>query len=106
MTDIWSEALAGLEPRLDRQTFDMWLRPIRLARVEGWRVQQPVEVLEEHQEDDRGGDDGGQGGENGEFSGDRIEVPFYIGIECTGGELSGEQAFPRQSHVHALEESE
>lgn len=35
MTDIWSEALDGLEPRLDRQTFDMWLRPIRLARVEG-----------------------------------------------------------------------
>jgi chromosomal replication initiator protein len=35
MADIWSEALHGLEPRLDKQTFDMWLRPIRLARVEG-----------------------------------------------------------------------
>ena len=35
MADIWSEALHGLEPRLDRQTFDMWLRPIRLARVDG-----------------------------------------------------------------------
>jgi chromosomal replication initiator protein len=35
MVDIWSEALHGLEPRLDRQTFDMWLRPIRLARVDG-----------------------------------------------------------------------
>jgi chromosomal replication initiator protein len=35
MADIWSEALHRLEPRLDRQTFDMWLRPIRLARVDG-----------------------------------------------------------------------
>jgi chromosomal replication initiator protein len=35
MADIWSEALHGLEPRLDRQTFDMWLRPIRLARIDG-----------------------------------------------------------------------
>jgi chromosomal replication initiator protein len=35
MADIWSEALHGLEPRLDRQTFDMWLRPIRLARIYG-----------------------------------------------------------------------
>jgi chromosomal replication initiator protein len=35
MGDIWSEALHGLEPRLDRQTFDMWLRPIRLASVDG-----------------------------------------------------------------------
>ncbi|HLT37102.1 MAG TPA: chromosomal replication initiator protein DnaA [Enhygromyxa sp.] len=35
MVDIWSEALHGLEPRLDRQTFDMWLRPIRLASVDG-----------------------------------------------------------------------
>lgn len=35
MADIWSEALHGLEPRLDRQTFDMWLRPIRLASVDG-----------------------------------------------------------------------
>ena len=35
MADIWSEALHGIEPRLDRQTFDMWLRPIRLARVDG-----------------------------------------------------------------------
>lgn len=35
MADIWSEALHGLEPRLDSQTFDMWLRPIRLASVDG-----------------------------------------------------------------------
>src|SRR5690606_9971768 len=35
MVDIWSEALHGLEPRLDRQTFDMCLRPIRLASVDG-----------------------------------------------------------------------
>lgn len=35
MADIWSEALDGIEPRLDRQTFDMWLRPIRLDHVDG-----------------------------------------------------------------------
>ncbi|NVB37882.1 chromosomal replication initiator protein DnaA [Pseudenhygromyxa sp. WMMC2535] len=35
MPDIWSEALHELEPRLDKQTFDMWLRPIRLSGVEG-----------------------------------------------------------------------
>jgi chromosomal replication initiator protein len=35
MPDIWSEALHELEPRLDKQTFDMWLRPIRLASVDG-----------------------------------------------------------------------
>jgi chromosomal replication initiator protein len=35
MPDIWSEALHELEPRLDKQTFDMWLRPIRLAGVDG-----------------------------------------------------------------------
>ncbi len=35
MADIWSEALHGLEPRLDKQTFDMWLRPIRLTEVDG-----------------------------------------------------------------------
>jgi chromosomal replication initiator protein len=39
MADIWSEALDGLEPRLDRQTFDMWLRPIRLASLDGDNLQ-------------------------------------------------------------------
>ncbi|EDM79464.1 chromosomal replication initiator protein dnaA [Plesiocystis pacifica SIR-1] len=38
MADIWSEALQGLEPRLDKQTFDMWLRPIRLASIEDDRL--------------------------------------------------------------------
>ena len=28
MTDIWSEALQGLQPRLGAQTYDLWLRPI------------------------------------------------------------------------------
>ncbi len=49
MADIWSDALEGLEPRLDRQTFDMWLRPIRLARVDGRRLhlQAPNRFLKE-----------------------------------------------------------
>jgi chromosomal replication initiator protein len=38
MTDIWSEALEGLEPRLGAQTFDLWLRPIALRKVEEDRL--------------------------------------------------------------------
>jgi len=34
MSNIWSEALEGLEPRLGAQTFDLWLRPIALEKVE------------------------------------------------------------------------
>lgn len=34
MSNIWSEALEGLEPRLGAQTFDLWLRPIALDKVE------------------------------------------------------------------------
>lgn len=49
MPDIWSEALHGLEPRLDKQTFDMWLRPIRLAGVDGdlLRLRAPNRFLKE-----------------------------------------------------------
>ena len=35
MSDIWSEALQGLQPRLGAQTYDLWLRPIALRRVSG-----------------------------------------------------------------------
>ena len=28
MTDIWSEALAGLRPRLGAETYELWLRPL------------------------------------------------------------------------------
>src|SRR5687768_807312 len=38
MTDIWSEALQGLQPRLGAQTYDLWLRPIALRRVSGTRL--------------------------------------------------------------------
>ena len=38
MSDIWSEALQGLQPRLGSQTYDLWLRPIALRRVSGTRL--------------------------------------------------------------------
>ncbi len=38
MSNIWSEALEGLEPRLGAQTFDLWLRPIALDKVEDDRL--------------------------------------------------------------------
>lgn len=38
MSDIWSEALEGLQPRLGAQTFDLWLRPIALREVDGDRL--------------------------------------------------------------------
>ncbi|HFE44627.1 MAG TPA: chromosomal replication initiator protein DnaA [Nannocystis exedens] len=38
MSNIWSEALEGLEPRLGAQTFDLWLRPIALEKVEDDRL--------------------------------------------------------------------
>lgn len=34
MSDIWSEALQGLQPRLGAQTYDLWLRPIALCRMD------------------------------------------------------------------------
>ncbi len=38
MTDSWSEALQGLQPRLGAQTYDLWLRPIALRQVSGTRL--------------------------------------------------------------------
>jgi chromosomal replication initiator protein len=38
MTDIWSDALQGLQPRLGAQTYDLWLRPIALRQVAGTRL--------------------------------------------------------------------
>ncbi len=38
MSDIWSDALQGLQPRLGSQTYDLWLRPIALRRVNGTRL--------------------------------------------------------------------
>lgn len=38
MSNIWSEALEELEPRLGAQTFDLWLRPIALDKVEDDRL--------------------------------------------------------------------
>ncbi len=38
MTDIWTEALRGLQPRLGRETYDLWLRPLELLEVDDRRV--------------------------------------------------------------------
>jgi len=38
MTDIWTEALHGLRPRLGKETFDLWLRPLELLEVADRRV--------------------------------------------------------------------
>lgn len=38
MTDIWTEALRGLQPRLGAETFDLWLRPLELLSVADDRV--------------------------------------------------------------------
>lgn len=38
MTDIWSEAIRGLQPRLGAQTYDLWIRPIELRQVHGSRL--------------------------------------------------------------------
>lgn len=38
MTDIWTEALRGLQPRLGRETYDLWLRPLELLEVDETRV--------------------------------------------------------------------
>lgn len=35
MPDIWSSALSALQPRLGKHTFEMWLAPIRMGRVDG-----------------------------------------------------------------------
>ena len=38
MTDIWTEALRGLQPRLGRETYDLWLRPLELLEEDETRV--------------------------------------------------------------------
>lgn len=35
MTDLWNEALQGLQPRLGQETYELWLRPLTVAAVEG-----------------------------------------------------------------------
>jgi chromosomal replication initiator protein len=38
MTDLWTEALRGLQPRLGRETYDLWLRPLELLHADEARV--------------------------------------------------------------------
>jgi len=38
MTDLWNEALQGLQPRLGQETYDLWLRPLTVAAVEGHTI--------------------------------------------------------------------
>jgi len=38
MTDLWTEALRGLQPRLGRETYDLWLRPLELLDADETRV--------------------------------------------------------------------
>lgn len=39
MTNIWTEALRGLQPRLGEETFELWLRPLELVAVAPDRIQ-------------------------------------------------------------------
>jgi chromosomal replication initiator protein len=38
MNDIWTEALAGLQPRLGSETYELWLRPLVAAGFEDDRI--------------------------------------------------------------------
>jgi chromosomal replication initiator protein len=38
MNDIWTEALAGLQPRLGSETYELWLRPLVAAEPQGDRI--------------------------------------------------------------------
>jgi chromosomal replication initiator protein len=38
MTDLWTEALRGLQPRLGTETYDLWLRPLELLDADDARV--------------------------------------------------------------------
>jgi chromosomal replication initiator protein len=38
MSDIWNDALKGLQPRLGAETYELWLRPLSLAAVDGHRL--------------------------------------------------------------------
>jgi chromosomal replication initiator protein len=49
MTDLWQSALAGFRPRVDAQTFELWLRPIELIEAQGdlVRLRAPNRFLKE-----------------------------------------------------------
>jgi chromosomal replication initiator protein len=49
LADLWNDALRGIQPRLGDQTFDMWLRPIQLRRIEDdlLRLEAPSRFLKE-----------------------------------------------------------
>jgi len=51
MTNIWTEALAGLQPRLGEETYDLWLRPLELVAVDNdggrIRLRAPSEFMKE-----------------------------------------------------------
>jgi chromosomal replication initiator protein len=38
MTDVWSDALRGLRPRLGAETYELWLRPLAVVAVEAGSV--------------------------------------------------------------------
>ncbi|MEM7155704.1 MAG: chromosomal replication initiator protein DnaA [Myxococcota bacterium] len=49
MTNIWTEALRGLQPRLGAETFDLWLRPLELLEAEETlvRLRAPSQFMKE-----------------------------------------------------------
>ena len=38
MTSLWNSALTRLSSKVTSQTYEMWLRPIECARIEGTRI--------------------------------------------------------------------
>ena len=38
MTNIWTEALRGLQPRLGEETYELWLRPLELVAIDPDRI--------------------------------------------------------------------
>jgi len=38
MTNIWTEALRGLQPRLGEETYELWLRPLELVAIDADRI--------------------------------------------------------------------
>ncbi|PHS75187.1 MAG: hypothetical protein COB59_11750, partial [Rhodospirillaceae bacterium] len=49
MTNIWTEALRGLQPRLGEETYDLWLRPLELVAVDTdlIRLRAPSQFMKE-----------------------------------------------------------
>ncbi len=49
MTDIWTEALRGLQPHLGKETYDLWLRPLQLVSADDAcvRLQAPSQFMKE-----------------------------------------------------------